>query len=164
MAFTNFYNYKLMVDMDGVLCDFVAQWMRTTKTNMLPKKFEEIYGEEEFYAELAKHGKEFWSTMPWMQDGVFLWNYIDKYKPIILTTPTIEESCRIGKELWVKANLPMKTEIVFSKDKEEWADKFSILIDDKGKNVRKFIIREGHGIIHTSAVQTIKTLKEQFGL
>ena len=164
MAFTNFYNKRVFCDMDGVLCDFVAQWMRMTKTNMLPKDFEAMYGKDEFYAELSKYGQDFWETMPWTTDGVFLWNYIDKYKPIILSTPTLEESCRLGKEKWVKRNLPTKTELILTENKENWADPFSILIDDKGSNVRRFIIAEGNGIIHTSSVETIRELKEKFGM
>lgn len=164
MPFNNFYNYKIMLDMDGVICDFVAQWLRMTKTNMIPREFEEMYGLEEFYEELAKYGEKFWSTMPWTTDGLLLFNYVAKYRPTILTTPTLEESCRIGKEKWVRANLPIHTEMIFSDKKEEWADRHSILIDDKGSNVRKFIIAEGNGIEHISAVETIKILKKDFGL
>ena len=164
MAFTNFYNKRIFCDLDSTLSDFNAQWMLMTKTNMSPKKFEEMYGVEEFLSELKKYGVGFWKDMPLMEDAMFLWNYIDKYKPIILTKPIPTEECRIGKELWVRKYLPVKTEIIFAEEKEQWADPHSLLIDDLGINVRKFIIAGGEGIIHTSSIETIKELKEKYGL
>lgn len=168
MGFNRYYKNQIFCDLDGVLCDLDAQWSKMTRTGMTPHRFKEIYGIEEFLEEIAKYGTDFWSTMPWKTDGVFLWNYIDKYRPIIITRPIGTEECIIGKQWWVKANLPFKTELIFSdpktNNKEEWADKNAILIDDEAINVRKFILKGGNGIIHTSAVETIEQLKKQFGL
>jgi 5'(3')-deoxyribonucleotidase len=164
MAFSNFYNKRVYVDLDGCICDLIAQWNLLTRTQMSPKDFEDMYGTEALYEEFKKYGEKFWSTMPWCKDGQLLWNYIDKYKPIILTTAIPTEECKIGKEKWVRKFLPIKVEIIFSDNKEEWSDKDSLLIDDNGKNVRKFIIAGGSGIIHKSSVETIKQLKEIFGM
>lgn len=153
-----------MVDMDGVLCDFVAQWFAMTKTNMLPRDFENLFGKEAFDEELARHGELFWSSMPLMEDAMLLWNYIRKYTPLILTKPTSEEHCRTGKEIWVRKHFPRNIEIVFSRNKEEWADENSLLIDDTHSNITKFIIAGGEGIEHTSALETIKILKEKYGM
>lgn len=168
MSFNDYYTKQIYCDLDGVLCDFDAQWNYLTRTGMTPAKFKEVYGVEEFLEELNKYGSEYWTTMPWKTDGVLLWNYIEKYRPIIITRPTGTEENREGKEWWVRANLPPKTVVVFSdaetNNKENWASPDSIIIDDEIMVVRKFILKGGNGIIHTSATQTIKELKDKFGL
>lgn len=168
MSFNKYYSKLIYCDLDGVLCDFDAQWNYYTRTGMTPLDFKNIYGEEEFFEELAKYGTEFWTSMPWKTDGVLLWNYIEKYRPIILTRPSGTEECIEGKEWWVKANLPPKTDIIFSdpktNNKEAWATSDSLLIDDDGTTVRKFIIKGGDGIIHTNSIQTINDLNNKFGL
>ena len=44
--------------------------------------------------------------MPWMPQGEDLYKHVKKYKPTILTSPSREESSRIGKGVWVKRNMP----------------------------------------------------------
>lgn len=165
MSFNKFYNKIIYLDMDGVICDFLAQWNLYSKTGMNPKDFNALVGDEDFYEELRKYGEKYWSEMPWMKDGELLYNYLKKYRPIILTTPIKDsEDCRTGKIKWVKKFLQSKTQILFSDKKEDYADSHAILIDDKVSNCNKFVINGGNAIIHTSATETIKQLKNKFGL
>ena len=165
MEFTGFYNKRIFCDLDGVLCDYEAQWNLMTKTGMSPSKFVDMYGKDELIEELKKHGEKFWSTMPFKPDGLLLWNYIKRHRPIILTSHIKTDECSRGKTIWVRNHLsPIITEVIISSEKEKYADKYSLLIDDKGKNVRKFIIAGGSGIIHESSIETIKELKEKYGI
>ena len=66
------------------------------------------------------------------------------------------------KKAWVKKHLkpsPSKVNIVQRKDKKTFAAPNHILIDDHIKNIRDFESAGGVGIVHTSAIKTIKQLK-----
>jgi 5'(3')-deoxyribonucleotidase len=102
--------------------------------------------------------------MVWMQDGKMLWNYLKKYNPIILTTPMNFEACYEGKAKWVENNLGKNVECIIIKDKEVFAEKTAILIDDREKILKPWIEKGGIGIHHKNAILTIKTLKDNYGL
>jgi len=90
--------YKLYVDMDGVLTD----WYRGTQNIGLPndvaknpriKKNQNI-----LWSAIDELGATFWSSLKWMSDGKKLWDYVKEYKPIILSA----HSKRKGGEYWEK--------------------------------------------------------------
>ena len=103
--------YDIFIDMDGVLTDFEGrfeQFAGVTPDEFMSQKTIQ-YGEkkanEEFWDLVDKQiGVRFWAGMPWMPEGEELYKYLKKYKPSILTSPSREESSRIGKSLWVKRN------------------------------------------------------------
>ena len=96
------------------------------------------YGEkkanEEFWDLVDKQiGVRFWAGMPWMPEGEELYKYLKKYKPSILTSPSREESSRIGKSLWVKRNMsgiPVKFGYG-ANGKAKFSGPNKILIDDR---------------------------------
>ena len=161
MPFQNFYNKRIYLDLDGVLCDFNTQFLLMTKTGHTAQKYVELYGAEEMIEEVKKRGQEFFATMPWKKDGELLYNYCKKYRPIILTSYIDTEECRLGKTQWVQNFLQPKTEVIFTNEKEIYADEYSILIDDNGRTVRSWIKKGGEGIRHTSSIETIKELKKR---
>jgi hypothetical protein len=97
-----------------------------------------------------------------MKDGKRLWSYIKKYNPSILSSPIRHKSCDDGKRTWVKNNLklhnPERVHIEF--DKSKFANENRILIDDTPKKIDGWVKNGGIGILHTSANNTINTLKK----
>ena len=100
-----------------------------------------------------------------MPDGKQLWDYIKKYNPFILTAPTFNPESKEGKRVWVTKHLDNVRKLYFksSTTKAEYSRKNRILIDDRAATVDDWNARGGIGILHTSAANTIKQLK-QLGL
>jgi 5'(3')-deoxyribonucleotidase len=151
----NTASYEIFVDMDGVLCDFNKRFhsfFNTRNTDDIPK----------WYLKVQDIGEKYWSEMEWMKDGKRLWSYIKKYNPSILSSPIRHKSCDDGKRTWVKNNLklhnPERVHIEF--DKSKFANENRILIDDTPKKIDGWVKNGGIGILHTSANNTINTLKK----
>ena len=99
--------YKLYCDMDGVLTDFESRFEHFTGKS--PKDYEREYGIEQFWHLIdSKIGVRFWVGMGWMPQGSELWNFISPYGPSLLTSPSRDNTSRLGKNLWVKNNLNPK--------------------------------------------------------
>ncbi len=146
--------YQIYCDMDGVLTNFESRFV--SKLNDIgpdfyskkdidkvvkPKDFEKIFGIEEFWKFIDFHvGVSFWVGMPWMPRGEELWNFISKYNPQLLTSPSKNDTSRLGKNLWVRNNLNPKPKVNFaySSDKQRYANENSILIDDKKSNIAEW--------------------------
>ena len=151
--------YKIYCDMDGVLCDFDRRFDQFG--GMKPKEYESRFGTKKFWEIIDKVGAQYWAKMPWMPDGKELWNYISKYKPVLLSAPSMNPSSRYGKHLWVNENLPGTKLILARREKKRnYSGKNKILIDDRPDNINEWIYEGGIGILHTSAQQTINDLKE----
>ena len=153
---------RIYCDMDGVLCDFktaaqkvtgmpISKWMYSSKT----EKWQPI-----------KDTPKFWHTLPWQAGGRQLWSFISNFKPYILSA-YVEESfdpnCIPGKTKWLKTNVGVSTDrinLVKRVQKQNFANKNSILIDDYNKNISDFKRRGGVGIYHTSTSNTIRELKK----
>ena len=78
--------------------------------------------------------------MDWMPQGQKLWDFIQPYKPDLLTSPSRDNASRLGKQLWAKNNLSPKPKVImaYSKDKQRYANEKSILIDDKKSNINEW--------------------------
>lgn len=153
--------YTIYCDMDSVLVDFDRGYQELTG---MTTQQADANGVEAFWEPIAKAGAAFWIKLKWMPDGKQLWNYIKKYNPELLSAPSREESSRLGKRVWVKRELPGVKLILRSADrKQEFANPNVILIDDREKNIKQWEAAGGVGILHTSAEDTIKQLK-QLGL
>jgi len=153
-------DYKIYCDMDGVLADFESGYEKLTGVDLKG----EFQKGEDFWEPISKAGVGFWAGLKWMPDGQKLWNYIKPYNPDLLSAPSREESSRIGKAVWVKYKLPgTKLILRYAKQKQELANPESILIDDRQVNIDQWEAAGGIGILHTSADNTIKQLK-QLGL
>ena len=97
-----------------------------------------------------------------MPDGHQLWDYIKKYNPILLSSPSTSESSRIGKRLWVKKYMPgTKLILAYPDQKANYSGEGKILIDDRLEpNIQMWRNKGGIGIHHKSASDTISQLKE----
>ena len=132
-------NYQIYCDMDGVLTDFQGRFEHFT--GVPPDEYEEKYGAAAFWHLVdVQVGLKFWTEMEWMPGGKELWNFIRPYNPILLTSPSRDNTSRVGKNLWVKENLTDPPKVIFAvaKDKQKYASAESILIDDKRSNIQEW--------------------------
>jgi len=152
--------YKIYCDMDGVLCDFDKRF-KEFSDDIPPGKYASKFGIKIFWKLIHKQGVGFWVGIPWMPDGEQLWNYIKPFNPSLLSAPSMEESSRLGKRLWVRNNIP-GTKLILrqAEQKQEFANPNSILIDDRPSNIEQWRAKGGIGILHTSANETIEELKK----
>ena len=146
--------YQIYCDMDGVLTDFEKRFydkvnevgpdfypLRDIQKIVKPKDFEKLFGIEEFWKCIDQTvGVGFWVGMDWMPNGKSLWSFISKYNPSLLTSPSRDNTSRLGKNLWVKNNLSPKPKVIFaySASKKNYANENSILIDDKKSNIEEW--------------------------
>jgi len=139
--------YKIYCDMDGVLTDFEKRFEHFT--GMKPKEYENKNGTPAFWHLIdTEIGVKFWVGMDWMPEGKRLWDFISPYRPDLLTSPSRDNTSRLGKNLWVKNNLNPKPRTIFaySKDKQRYANEYSILIDDKKSNINEWAAKGGIAI------------------
>jgi len=151
--------YTIFCDMDGVIVDFEKGYYELTgkHTSQI------IGGGNEFWKPLDKEGALFWATLPWMPDGKELWRYIKRYKPYILTAPSMDPSSIAGKEAWCKININNQYKKLYfkvAKYKSDFAGENKILIDDRQDIINSWNNNGGIGILHTSTANTIKELKK----
>jgi hypothetical protein len=151
--------YQIYCDMDGVLTNYEKRFVdmlrqeghkyyskNTIAQVTRPKHFKQLEGEDELEVFTDSHiGLEFWTGMEWMANGPKLWNFIQPYNPIILTSPSKNNTSRLGKRLWVKDHLvpAPPVEFRFGEAKSDFANQNAILIDDKPSNLHAFADKGG---------------------
>ena len=152
---------KIYCDMDGVLVDLLGSIKRHLGTTKLNQKIIDDF----FYSE-AGMGTEFWAKAGWESGGKHLWKYIISEKPEILSAcPSICNKDRKvikGKTLWCQDNLGIpknRVNIVQRREKQNFAGKDKILIDDREKNIKEWEAAGGTGVLHFNTNNTIKILK-----
>ena len=151
--------YTLYCDMDGVLVDFEKRF--EDLTGLSPNAFRDKHGLDEFWNVIDGEGVRFWVGMDWMSDGKQLYDYIKPNLYSLLSSPSYDNSSRLGKRLWVKKHIPGTKLILASrKNKQDYSEKGAILIDDLKPTIDEWNAKGGIGILHTSAASTIKQLKE----
>ena len=150
-------NYKVYCDMDGVIVDFDKGYFELTGHQLDGTHRSDTH----FWDPINKAGYDFWINLEWIKpDGRTLWEYIEKYNPIILSAPSNRPESRVAKRNWVERELP-GTEILLrsAKHKKDFASPNSILIDDRIDNVQGWRDAGGIGIHHVSTKHTIDQLK-----
>lgn len=151
---------KLYIDLDGVLADFDKAAEAQLQTNNI-YKFEFIWGDKVFW-ERMNAKEDFFRTLPKTPDANHLWAKIEHLKPTILTAlpRTNPERVDAQKRAWVKANfgdVPVVT--CKTEHKPEYCNPGDILIDDRAVNRDAWIKKGGTYVIHTSAANTLTTLR-----
>jgi len=160
---TEAQEYKIYVDMDGVLTDFDGQFRK-----MFGKSTDDVHKEGDdahFWKIIDGGGLKFWSEMPWLKGSRKFWNFVKQFKPTILSAParSLPNSPK-GKKIWVKRELGGVPLILKrARDKKDYADKNSILIDDMTKNISDWKGAGGIAIRFKSPEQAMKELKEILG-
>lgn len=141
---------KCLLDMDGVLVDFVGgacHWHGKTNPYGKPGTAGEwdvikLIGmePEPFWKNL---GRGFWSGLDWMHDGKFILDVVEEAfgadNVCLLTSPCETDGCIDGKRDWVKAHMPSYSKrLLVGSAKEFCAGPDRLLIDDHPGNVTKF--------------------------
>ena len=160
-------DYKVYVDMDGVVADFDQRFLDLS--GMMPREYEAKYGRDAFW-EFIDEGEnklKFWIGIPQMSDAQSLMDYVSQYDYEMLTSPSIKQQSLMGKGLWIKNHTSKglfkskpKVNYRFAKNKVEFAAPNHILIDDKASTIDSWNAAGGIGILHTSAANTISQLKK----
>jgi hypothetical protein len=172
--------YQIYCDMDGVLTDFEGRFLDILKKEgkkyyskeelegiTRPKHFEQKFGTAEFWKLIDSLGEEFWAEMQWMPNGQALWSFISPYSPNILSSPSRQNSSRLGKRMWIRQNLsPAPKEIIFKKaeDKQQHAAPNHILIDDKPSNISEWKAKGGIALeVKDGEIQSVINELKQLG-
>jgi len=152
--------YTIYCDMDGVIVDFVKGYKKLTGVDTSTY----VKGNNSFWAPVDKEGPSWWANLEWKSDGPLLWQYIKKYRPNILSSPSRSASSREGKKAWIKSHIPATQyrEILLypRHEKQLFSGDNHILIDDLEQTINEWNNKGGIGILHTSATNTIKELKK----
>ena len=153
----NMIMITLYLDMDGVLANFDKAYRQLD-----PKKEDRV----RFRDAVMLH--RIFEDLEFMPDAQELLNHVSKLRGVnveILTSMGTFETIRghqakIQKMHWLdKHNIPYKPNFVRTKtEKAQYATPESILIDDSPGCITPFIAAGGHGILHTSAKESIRVL------
>lgn len=155
-------DYKIYLDMDGVLVDFDRQFKELT--GMEPRAFEGKHGKKIFWEAVDTEGVGFWRGMKWMPGGEALYNRASQFNHELLSSPSRSETSKIGKRLWRKDKTP-NTKLTLSQSylKKNYAGPLNILIDDRESNIKQWKDAGGIGILYISPNQVNKEL-DKLGL
>lgn len=159
-------DYKIYVDLDGVLVDFRKKQMEVTgipgSLDTMEKKLKRTFWYK--VSQYEKNGGKFWGEMDPMPDAFDLWNYVAKYTPTVLTASGTTGDAPAEKRVWVAKHLDLPESRIIvveaSRDKSKHAAPNHILIDDSSRAIDPWIAAGGIGVLHTSAANSIAKLKE----
>lgn len=166
---------KIFCDLDGVLVDFDRGFseLPDNSERLSPAEYEETHGKNSIWKLIDKYGDAYWSELYWKNDGRELWDYLEEYKPTILSSPSRSQSSIDGKTQWVRLNLGIKQKPVTKVDEYTPESRLilmqqkhlfakgpnDILIDDTRAKIDKWVEAGGTGILHNDATDTIKVLE-----
>lgn len=146
----------IYVDMDSTIVDFEKGYYDLTGINLKGQFIE--FGPKE-WEPINQAGISWWAGLDWMPDGKQLWEYIKKYRPMLLSKPSQNITSSIGKKQWCNIHLP-RIKLILTQDKSKYCRKGDILIDDLKENIDAWNKKNGLGILHTSTKNTINELKK----
>ena len=158
-------DYKIYVDMDGVLSDWEAQFKRYSG-GIPVDTYDSLHGKQNLFKLVNKNSPEYYANMPWMKDGKLLYNFVNSFPNVQILSHAPDAKSKIGKQQWLKdKGITFVTNLVPNrKDKSKFATDDSVLIDDREDVVNDFINAGGKAILHTNSIDTINQLKEILGI
>ena len=147
----------IFCDLDGVLSDF------TTGANLVWDGFREKPVKRKRKWKALERRPKFYEDLPWMQDGLLLWNAIKGRKPTILTGVPYGGWAEPQKRCWVIKELGADVPVItcYSNAKHKYCPADSpgaILIDDNKNRKEAWEAMGGTFIHHTSSKDTIRKL------
>ena len=142
---------KCLLDLDGVLVDFVAG---VCKAHGSCNVYERPESRGQYMMEplLGVSGnkfwepcdEEFWANLDPMPDGFDILHTVEaafgQDNICLLTSPSLNPGCASGKYRWIEKHLPAyKRRFLIGPRKEFCAHPVAVLIDDYDANIEKFI-------------------------
>ena len=163
---TNMIQSKVYVDMDGVIADFFSALAEFRKVNHWKDK-----GEITLDTSIKElQGTNFFETLPVFPFAKNLVNLVKSYTGgdyYINTSPLRDdlENSRKYKTKWLQKHNFVPNDIIVTKRKESYAvDKKTgipnILIDDRPKNLEKWVAKGGFGIRYQANEDSINVVKK----
>ncbi|ARV77536.1 5' nucleotidase [Sinorhizobium phage phiM5] len=152
---------KIFLDMDGVLADFDAGARKALNTDNT-YQWEFQHGQKAFWGVLDAV-PDFFGSLPPMPDMELLWNAVKHLDPIVLTALPRTGADEVDKQKrqWVHDKLGPHVRVITCQtfEKPQYCDFGDVLVDDR--TVNRAAWEEAGGILlhHTSAADTVKTLK-----
>lgn len=159
--------YDIYLDLDGVVFDFMKKANEITgltETEINTSKD----AKRQFWKHINAHvksGKKFFEDLELFDDAQELWDYVAKHDHVVCTAIGNIPNAGIEKRNAVRKHFgheaANKAHLVrHSEDKAQFATPTSILIDDRTKSINPWVAAGGIGILHVSAADTIRQLKE----
>ena len=151
----------ILLDMDGVLCDFVGSAAR-----LFGKNPSYVYANwkgdhdacpaeigvspEKLWEKIEAEGEAFWTGLepyPWAKE-MYEW-LVSKDDVVILTKPNYHPSCVAGKLAWLYSftDNPRFGNYLIGPRKDACARPSSLLIDDNDANVESFVKAGGRALL-----------------
>ena len=158
-------NRTIFCDLDGVLCDFDRSFYEITG------RTSDSVQDQELWAAIDAHGKaKFFSELPWMPGGQELWKFVtDNFLKVKILSALgksdkIDKQTTQGKLAWLNHNIPtLSTDdilLVQNKHRKKHECKpGDIIIDDNLVVIQEWNSKEGIGILHRTAAETIAKLR-----
>jgi 5'(3')-deoxyribonucleotidase len=144
----------LMLDMDGVIVDFVKGALKFHGREDYVVKhwdFDQDICEtrEDFWKDL---GFSFWANLPWTPQGIDFLGYlrkeVGKENICFLTSPCATVGSIEGKIEWLRRKIPdMSRQFAVSPMKQAFAHHKALLVDDSDVNCAKFKLGGGNSIV-----------------
>lgn len=157
--------FVIFVDMDGV----VANWEGRV-IEILGSKFDLSTCSKSYkWAMITKYNTEvqpFYETLDKFNDTDELWAFITEnfqFYSILSAAGSTPKDSAAQKRRWIRRELGDDVNSIIVRDggdKAKFANAHTILIDDREKVLNPFKEAGGIGILHTSAVDTIRQLQE----
>jgi hypothetical protein len=155
--------FQIFCDMDGVLVNF-DDGVKELTNGLSFEQYKSRFGEAKLWEMINKKGSTFWARLLWMPDGQNLWDSISHMKPtpIILTSGATSkaEYSSVGKKEWCErlSGSPQVIVVSEAREKQKYAGKNRILIDDYEKNIQQWNAKGGIGILHKNTADTLRQL------
>jgi hypothetical protein len=148
---------SVFFDLDGCLADFVGGALKHHGVHLpaMDVKWDFLVDigfkgrENEFWEPL---GREFWSGLPLLEDGVKFLSKVETLIPskriAFLSSPCATDGCCDGKRDWVRKHFPeYSRRLLLGSAKEVCANRHSILIDDHDNNCDQFEMFGGRAFL-----------------
>lgn len=139
---------KIAIDLDGVIVDFLKGAIEAGIYNPETGKMDE--------QKLEDADAGFWSGLPSIVEGMWLYSRLYAYSKkkdftLYVLSHAINDAAREGKKEWIEKNLhinPMNVVFVAKRrDKNDFADSETVLIDDYEKNCEEFEKSGGKAVL-----------------
>src|SRR5690348_6493457 len=151
---------RLFLDADGVLADFDEGARRLL--GMTPRQYEASHGRGAFWKRLAQ-AKNFYGTLPEMDDARMLFDAVKQLEPTILTGLPLGKWAAPQKIDWAAEHFPGVPIITcMARDKHKHMNRGDVLVDDRENHRAAY---EQAGVVfvhHKNAKDTIRQLSKIF--